>query len=186
MNFDVTVNGKPWRVAIELVAAQGQVQVTIKGRRRSYDVSWVDHTTLSLIPLDGDTRVREFSIHAKGGGTELLPWLRELAKKDEAFYEDDASLALWALGDDSAAAAVATQLENMVSAWASPNNMDPAVEILDIAARRRVAAEKPFRAIVDAAAQIGSTGGAHPGTDYNLRALNLAAAHAFLKSSATK
>ena len=68
MNFDVTVNGKPWRVAIEAADTQGQVQVSIKGRRRAYDVSWVDAATLSLIPLDGDTRGREFGLEAKGGG----------------------------------------------------------------------------------------------------------------------
>lgn len=71
MNFDVTVNGKPWRVAIETADAKGPPQVsivTIRGRRRSYDVSWVDAATLSLIPLDGDGRGREFGIEASGGG----------------------------------------------------------------------------------------------------------------------
>jgi biotin carboxyl carrier protein len=74
MNFDVTVNGKPWRVAIEAADTQGPAQVsivTIRGRRRSYDVSWVDAATLSLIrldPLHDDTRVREFGIEARGGG----------------------------------------------------------------------------------------------------------------------
>src|SRR5947207_1461711 len=74
MNFDVTVNGKPWRVAVEAADAKGAAQVsviTIRGRRRSYDVSWLDTATLSLIPLDGDTRSREFAIEASGGG-ELL------------------------------------------------------------------------------------------------------------------
>ena len=71
MNFDVTVNGKPWRVAIESADTQGRVQVslvTIRGRRRSYDVSWLDPSTLSLIQLDGETRGREFGIEARGGG----------------------------------------------------------------------------------------------------------------------
>jgi biotin carboxyl carrier protein len=77
MNFDVTVNGKPWRVAIETADAKGAAQVsivtvvTIRGRQRSYDVSWVDASTLSLIPLDppvDDPRGREFGIEARGGG----------------------------------------------------------------------------------------------------------------------
>lgn len=68
MNFDVTVNGRPWRVAIELADTQGRVQVSIKGRRRTYDASWVDATTLSLIPLDGQPRVLEFGVEARGSG----------------------------------------------------------------------------------------------------------------------
>ena len=70
MTFDVTVNGKPWRVAIEAADTGGPAQVsivTIRGRRRSYDVSWVDAATLSLIPLSA-MRGREFGIEAKGGG----------------------------------------------------------------------------------------------------------------------
>ena len=74
MNFDVTVNGKPWRVAIEPASTHGQVQVsviTIRGRRRAYDVSWVDAARLSLIPIDapgGHARAREFSIQAGSAG----------------------------------------------------------------------------------------------------------------------
>jgi biotin carboxyl carrier protein len=71
MNFDVTVNGKPWRVAVEAADAGGPAQVsivTIRGRRRSYDVSWVDATTLSLIPLNDEKQGYEFGIEAAGGG----------------------------------------------------------------------------------------------------------------------
>jgi biotin carboxyl carrier protein len=74
MNFDVTVNGKPWRVAIEAADAQGPAQVsvvTIRGRRRSFDVAWVDAATLSLVPLDpldADARGREFFLEPRGGG----------------------------------------------------------------------------------------------------------------------
>jgi biotin carboxyl carrier protein len=84
MNFDVTVNGKPWRVAIEAADTQGAAQVsvvTIRGRRRRYDVSWVDASTLSLVPLDPldprdplddplhvDKRTREFFLEATAGG----------------------------------------------------------------------------------------------------------------------
>jgi hypothetical protein len=121
-------------------------------------------------------------MHAKGGGAELVPWLREVGAKEDGFYESEAALALWALGEDASAAAVAAQLEGMVAAWSATTNMESAVEILDIAARRGVAAKPPFRAIVDSAAQLDPTRGQDKGTDYNLVSLKLAAAHAFLKS----
>jgi biotin carboxyl carrier protein len=66
MNYGVTVNGRPWRVAIEAADTQGQVQISIKGRRRTYDASWIDATTLSLIPLEDRPRVREIGIEAVG------------------------------------------------------------------------------------------------------------------------
>lgn len=121
-------------------------------------------------------------MHAKGGGAELVPWLRAVGAKEDGFHEDEAALALWALGDDASAAAVAAQLEGMVAAWSATTNMESAVEILDIAARRGVAAKAPFRVIVDSAAQLDPTRGQGKGTDYNLVALKLAAAHAYLKS----
>jgi biotin carboxyl carrier protein len=71
MKFEVTVNGKPWRVAIEAADAGGPAQVsivTVRGRLRSYDVSWVDAATLSLIPLNDEKQVQEFGIEAAGGG----------------------------------------------------------------------------------------------------------------------
>jgi biotin carboxyl carrier protein len=68
MTFDVTVNGRPWRVAIEPTDMQGRVQVSIKGRRLVCDASWIDAGTLSLITLDGHAPVREFGIDAKGAG----------------------------------------------------------------------------------------------------------------------
>jgi hypothetical protein len=123
------------------------------------------------------------TIYAKGGGQDLAPWLRDLAKRAE-LIEEETTLALWALGDDSSALAVADQLKGSVSAWASPVNMDPAVDILDVAARRGTARSAAFRVIVDAAAQVGGKSAPQrAGTDYNLRSLNVAAAHAFLKSA---
>jgi biotin carboxyl carrier protein len=77
MTFDVTVNDRPWRVAIEPADAQGGAPgsvitiitiVTIRGRRRTYDASWIDAATLSLIPLEGPSRIREFGIEARGTG----------------------------------------------------------------------------------------------------------------------
>jgi biotin carboxyl carrier protein len=68
MNSDVTVNGRPWRVAIEATEVPGRVEVSIKGRRRTYDASWIDADTLSLIPLDGHPRVREFGFVSTSAG----------------------------------------------------------------------------------------------------------------------
>jgi biotin carboxyl carrier protein len=52
LNFDVSVNGKPWKVAIEPAGPDGRYTVTVKGKRRDIDAAWIDADTLSLI----DTR----------------------------------------------------------------------------------------------------------------------------------
>jgi biotin carboxyl carrier protein len=54
MKFDVTVNGRPWRVAVEPAEQRGVVRVSVKGRRRLFDASWIDDRTLSLIHVDTD------------------------------------------------------------------------------------------------------------------------------------
>jgi hypothetical protein len=122
------------------------------------------------------------SIHRTSGGADLVPWLREIGKRNDEEYSDETALAMWTLGDDSHAATVARQLEGMVAQYAVVTSFDPAVEILDVAARRGVAAKEPFRRIVDSAAQIEPPSPA-AGANGHIRALNLAAAHAFLKSS---
>ena len=53
MTLDVSVDGRPWKVGIEPAERPGQFAVTVKGRRRVIDASWVDAETLSL--LDGGT-----------------------------------------------------------------------------------------------------------------------------------
>jgi biotin carboxyl carrier protein len=63
MNVDVAVNGRPWKVAIEPGDGPGKLNVTIKGKTRVVDASWVDADTLSL--LDGGV-VREIRLHARG------------------------------------------------------------------------------------------------------------------------
>ena len=68
MNFDVTVNGRPWRVGIEAADGSGPVQVSIKGAKRSFSASWIDANTLSLIALDGEGRVCEFGIRSQDAG----------------------------------------------------------------------------------------------------------------------
>jgi len=65
MNVDVTVNGRPWKLALEPLEQPGQVAVTIKGRRRVIDASWIDADTLSLV--DGAT-AREIRIHPGENG----------------------------------------------------------------------------------------------------------------------
>ncbi len=50
MNVDVTVNGRPRTVLVEPpLEHPGQVAVTIEGRRRVFDLSWIDADTLSVI-----------------------------------------------------------------------------------------------------------------------------------------
>ena len=57
MNFDVSVNGKPWKVAIEAAGQPGRYTVTVKGKRREMDAAGIDADTLSLIDTQsGATR----------------------------------------------------------------------------------------------------------------------------------
>jgi biotin carboxyl carrier protein len=66
--IDITVNGRPWRVAIDPTSVAGQVKVSIKGRSRTYDISWIDAATLSLISLDRPALIREFTIEPRAAG----------------------------------------------------------------------------------------------------------------------
>ena len=63
MSVDVTVNGRQWKVGLEPAEQPGRFTVTIKGKRRSVDASWIDAETLSLI--DGG-RKYEMRLHARG------------------------------------------------------------------------------------------------------------------------
>ena len=60
------VNGRPWKVAVGPAeqAQAGTFTVTIKGKSRVVDASWIDADTLSLI--DGGT-AREIRLHARAG-----------------------------------------------------------------------------------------------------------------------
>ena len=64
MNFDITIDGRPWKVAIETAEAPGRFAVVVKGRKRVVDASWIDAHTLSLI--DG-ALAREMRFHARDG-----------------------------------------------------------------------------------------------------------------------
>jgi biotin carboxyl carrier protein len=68
MNFDVTVNGRPWRVAVEPAEERGRFHVSVKGRRRVFDASWIDAETLSLIAADASRRVQEVGVRSVEGG----------------------------------------------------------------------------------------------------------------------
>jgi biotin carboxyl carrier protein len=68
MTFDVSVNGRPVRVAIEDTDTPGRVQVSIEGHRRLYDVSWIDRSALSIIVVGSKPDSREFLIDDRGAG----------------------------------------------------------------------------------------------------------------------
>jgi len=65
MNVDVMVNGRPWKVAIEPAGQAGTFTVTIKGRSRVVDASWIDADTLSLIDAGA---AREIRLHPRMSG----------------------------------------------------------------------------------------------------------------------
>ena len=62
MNVDVMVNGRPLKVAIEPAGEPGKLTVTIEGKTRVVDASWVDAGTLSLVDAGV---VREIRFHAR-------------------------------------------------------------------------------------------------------------------------
>ena len=70
VKFDVTVNGRPWRVMIEPAERPGQFQVSVKGRCRIFDAAWIDAETLSLISVDGPARVYEVGIRPGLSGNQ--------------------------------------------------------------------------------------------------------------------
>ena len=78
MNVDVMVNGRPWKVAVQPAEQPGKFTVTIKGKSRVVDASWIEADTLSLI--DG-SRAREIRLHARvhngGIGIEIAGRLFE-------------------------------------------------------------------------------------------------------------
>jgi biotin carboxyl carrier protein len=71
MNIDVMVNGRPWKVALA-PAERGTVTVTIKGKSRTVDASWVDADTLSLIDAGVAREIRMHPRTEKGAvGVEI-------------------------------------------------------------------------------------------------------------------
>jgi len=49
VNFEVAVNGRPWKVAIEAGEQPGECRVVMEGETRLLNASWIDADTLSLI-----------------------------------------------------------------------------------------------------------------------------------------
>src|SRR5687768_8708590 len=68
MNVDVIVNGRPWKVALEPAEQAGTFTVTIKGKSRLVDVSWIDAETVSLI--DGGAS-REIRLHPRADSSAV-------------------------------------------------------------------------------------------------------------------
>jgi biotin carboxyl carrier protein len=66
MNVDVLVNRRPWKVAVVPAEHAGTFTITIKGKSRVVDASWIDGDTLSLI--DAGT-AREIRLHTRADGS---------------------------------------------------------------------------------------------------------------------
>jgi biotin carboxyl carrier protein len=83
MNVDVTVNGRPWTVGVEPAEREGTFTVTVGGKIRLIDASWIDAETLSLI--DGHS-AHEIRMHLRGDtglvGVELGGRVYEAAVSD--------------------------------------------------------------------------------------------------------
>jgi len=96
MNVDVLVNGRQWKVAVEPAEQAGQVTVTLKGKSRVVDASWIDADTLSLI----DRGVaREIRLHPRGDsgavgvefGARLYEAVASAQKKERAISASSAT-----------------------------------------------------------------------------------------------
>lgn len=149
--------------------------------RKVVDAELVENDAHATMVLD-ELPLAIASIHRQGGGADLVPWLRGIREKFGDEYADVTSLALWSIGDDSQTAAAAARIEQSIATWAGVADLDEAVWILDAAAQRGIATQPPFRAIVDTAAQLQAPSGS-VAANGRIHALNLAGAHAFLKSS---
>lgn len=83
MNVDVTVNGRPWTIGVEPAEREGTYTVTVGGKSRLVDASWIDADTLSLI--DGRS-AHEIRMHLRGDtgsvGVELSGRLYDAVVSD--------------------------------------------------------------------------------------------------------
>jgi biotin carboxyl carrier protein len=107
VNVDVTIDGKPWKVALEQTDQPGRYAVVVKGRRRVIDAAWVDSETLSLV--DGSS-VREARIQRREGG-EI-----DVALEGRRFHAVVATRAVEGRGRRSAAAGVRVEGVQAISA----------------------------------------------------------------------
>jgi biotin carboxyl carrier protein len=60
MNIDVTIDGRAWKIALERSDQARMFTVTIKGKSRHIDASWIDDDTVSLVE---NGTVREIRLH---------------------------------------------------------------------------------------------------------------------------
>ena len=103
MNVDVLVNGRQWKVAIEPAEQAGQVIVTLKGKSRVVDASWIDADTLSLIDR-GVAREMRLHPHGDAGavgvefGGKLYEAVASAQKKERATGAVTAAGAIGAAG----------------------------------------------------------------------------------------
>lgn len=63
MKVEIVVNGRLWTVAVEPAAQARAFTVTIKGKSRVVDASWIDADTVSMID---DGTAREIRLHSRG------------------------------------------------------------------------------------------------------------------------
>jgi len=68
MNVDVTIGARLWRVGMVPTGQPDRIQVTVKGRRREFEVVWIGGETLSLRSID-DGRTCEIAIRQSPGWT---------------------------------------------------------------------------------------------------------------------
>lgn len=76
MNFDVAINGRTWRIAIDASEdnEHGRFVVTLKGQKRVVDAVWIDPETISLIAAEsvaggqGVRPARDVGIRSVGPG----------------------------------------------------------------------------------------------------------------------
>ena len=113
---------------------------------------------------------------AARGRDLVLGWLQ----RDPDLDGDEATYALWVLGDDTRTAAAAQLLANEV-ANAARHDPELAVDLLEEVARRGLARDPRFAKAVDAAAVAPPREGL-PGLDLATQRLRAAAAYAYLRS----
>jgi biotin carboxyl carrier protein len=110
MNVDITVNGRPLKVAIEPADGPGKLTVTIKGKTRVVDASWVDADTLSLVDA-GVAREIRFHAREEAGavGVEIDGTLYETIASNRRTGRTGARGAVGAMGASASTGAVSVK-----------------------------------------------------------------------------
>jgi biotin carboxyl carrier protein len=71
VSIDVSVNGNPWKVAIDAGSRTGRYAVTVKGAPREMDIAWIDADTISLIDIRTGV-AHEIRLTARMGSVDVL------------------------------------------------------------------------------------------------------------------